>query len=138
MTENSEHASEDFDFDAMSWEQLSEAATATAADLSTKALLVGVPFVIIDVEFRDSDEVDKDTGEVSTYAVVKLITKAGEKRSFIDSGSGIYDQLRTLYRLRPETMGQPLLCGNGLRVSKYVHPEHGESETYYLNTAAQR
>lgn len=137
MTENSQPAS--VDFDGMSFEQalaLASAEGINAAELSTKAMLVDLPFIIHEVTFATGEVVDEVTGEMKEFGTFKVLTQDGRQLSFLDGSSGIYEQIKTLHKNRPEAVGKPIVCKRGLRRSVYDHPEFGPSVTYYLNTSA--
>lgn len=137
MTESNQPASSDFD--GLSFEQALELANnegINAAELSTKAMLVGLPFIIMDVTFATGDVADMTTGELKEFGTFKVLTQDGRQLSFLDGSSGIYEQIKTLHKNRPEAVGKPIVCKRGLRRSVYDHPEFGPSVTYYLNTSA--
>lgn len=104
-----------------------------------KGQLVGVPLVVMSVTFSEGEYVRADgSGQKikGTFATLRIVTKDGRKLILNDGSTGICAQLQELYERRPAVAGQPILCAKGLRVSEYVHPEHGAAKTYYLDTSA--
>lgn len=93
-----------------------------------KAVFVGVPFVIM-----RADRHVKDNGR---FWSLHIVTKDGRKVIINDGGTGIAAQLDALYDNHPDMQGKPMMVRRGLRVSNYVHPEHGPSVTFYLDTSA--
>lgn len=93
------------------------------AEMVDKANLVKVEFLILDVNFIRSEE------GVLKFVSVLIMNRAGNKARFNDGGTGVMKQLD---ELREQGITGGIYCKNGLRVSHYVHPVHGESVTYYL------
>lgn len=93
--------------------------------LMEKESLIGVPFLCYRFEFRESDK-----GRNREYVSVYIVTEDDRRLVINDGGTGIYEQAKEWTDRTHKTGG--LLCRNGLRVSKYDHPEFGESETFYL------
>lgn len=105
-------------------------------DKAAKKTLIGVPFLVLSVSFHDGDFKDEN-GDFTQFASLRLVTRDGKKLVLNDGGTGIPEQIKTLWKMRPETTGKPILVHRGLRVSEYDHPIHGKSETFYLDTSAQ-
>jgi hypothetical protein len=126
------------DFDGLSFDDAVSLALETgavnASELSVKNMLVGLPFIITSVEFQEGTNVNDETGEMKTWVSCKVLTKDGQRLSFIDGSTGVHDQIKALHYKMPETVGKPLVCMKGLRRSDYTHPEHGPSTTFYLDT----
>lgn len=99
--------------------------------LDNKDRLCDVPFLILSVSFPEGDYRNPDTGEMSHFAVVRLVTQTGDRFVVTDGGHGIYSQLDEFVVRSGRTGG--ILVKGGLRKSEYDHPEHGRSVTYYLN-----
>lgn len=97
-------------------------------DTKNKGQLIGVTFFILSAQFSQGDN-----GE---FVSCRIVTKDGRKLILNDGGTGIYEQLKTLWTVKPAAYGQPVLVRKGLRESRYNHPEHGPSVTYYLDTSA--
>lgn len=106
-------------------------------DKSQKKTLIGVPFIVLSVSFHTGD-IKKDDGTYGEFASLRIVTKDGKKFVLNDGGTGIPEQIKTLWKMRPETMGKPILSHKGLRVSEYDHPQYGKSETFYLDTSANQ
>lgn len=112
-----------------------------------KDLLVGIPFMILDFRFNESEYGDQ-------YVTVSCMTKANEKLIFNDGSSGVRDQLFNL-KDRPN---RTFLVPHGLRKSQYdicadclrPHPttrdvcshctssnnERKSGSTFYIDTSA--
>lgn len=96
-----------------------------------KSPYIGVPFLIMKADKNPSEK-----GERGYFYSLHCVTKDGRKVIINDGGSGIAEQLDTLYAKHPEMVGKPMLVRKGLRSSNYTHPVHGPSVTYYLDTSA--
>lgn len=101
-----------------------------------KNAYVGIPFIVMRADKNLSDMLDPETGEKRVFWSLHCVTRDGRKVIINDGGTGIGAQMTELYRRHPEMTGKPLLVKKGLRVSNYVHPVHGPSVTYYLDTSA--
>lgn len=88
-----------------------------------KTRLIGVPFIILSMDFNEGDQ-----GPFVSFLVV---TKDNAKYVVNDGSSGIYAQLDEWY-LRTSKAGGIVVEG-GLRKSDYVHEVYGPSTTFYLN-----
>ena len=101
-----------------------------------KAAFIGTAFVILNtdknVSYRRNDE-----GELLEFWSLHIVTKDGRKAILNDGGTGIAAQLTELYNRHPELLGKPMLVKRGLRVSNYVHPTAGPSQTFYLDTGGK-
>lgn len=97
-------------------------------DNKDKRTLIGAGLIVLSVSFHDGDH-----GE---FASCRIVTQDGRKLVVNDGGTGIYEQIKMLHKMRPQTIGQPIMVRKGLRESRYDHPEHGASVTYYLDTSA--
>lgn len=106
-------------------------------DKAAKKTLIGVPFLVLSVSFHDGDYKDED-GNFTQFASLRIVTRDGRKLVLNDGGTGIPEQIKTLWKMRPQTTGKPILVHKGLRVSEYDHPTHGKSETFYLDTSASQ
>lgn len=98
-----------------------------------KVQLIGVPFVIVEWQFRNGDN-----GE---YVSALIVTAKDEKLILNDGSTGIRDQLRKVTDARIDRgqayPQQGLACEKGLRVSKYTYTdaktgEDRPAETFYL------
>ena len=101
-----------------------------------KAIFVGVPFIIIRADLHASSDAFNEDGTPKRFWSLHVVTQDGRKAIINDGGSGIAAQLDVLYEKHPEMRGKPMLVRRGLRVSNYVHPVHGQSTTFYLDTSA--
>lgn len=106
-------------------------------DKASKKSLIGVTFIILEVGFHTGD-FKREDGENGDFASLRIVTKDGRKLVLNDGGTGIPEQIKTLWKMKPETAGKPIFVPKGLRVSEYDHPVHGKSETFYLDTSAQQ
>lgn len=104
-------------------------------DNKNKTQLIGVPFIILSVSFHAGDHTRED-GEKGEFTSLRVVTKDGRKLVINDGGSGIYEQMKMLHKMRPESVGKPIVVHKGLRVSEYDHPQYGPSKTFYLDTSA--
>lgn len=104
--------------------------------VDNKNALIGVMFIVLEVGFHTGD-IKKDDGTYGEFASLRIVTKDGRKLVINDGGTGIPEQIRALWKHKPETIGKPIMVPKGLRVSKYDHPQYGSSETFYLDTSAQ-
>ncbi len=95
-------------------------------DKAGKASLLDVLFLIVEWTFSEGDQ-----GE---FVSMRIVARDGRKLIVNDGGTGIYAQLRELTDRTDKQVG--LVVKRGLRKSDYIHPEHGASTTYYLNTSA--
>lgn len=102
-----------------------------------KDALVKVPFVVLAASFSEGDYKRED-GTVGTFVSIRLVTEDGRKLVMNDGSTGIHDQIKMLHQQRPETIGKPILCRNGLRVSEYDHPQYGKARTFYLDTSGRK
>lgn len=83
-------------------------------DRATKEALVGIPFLILEYGFTESDQF----GEGREYVWVRAIRADNEERvAFSDGGTGIYVQLKELAEATNQYGG--VMCRSGLRVSEY-------------------
>lgn len=101
--------------------------------LDDKSKLVGEPFIIISYSFPEGDY-RNETGEMSHFAVLRLVTKHGDRYVITDGGHGIYSQLDE-FHVRSGRQGG-LLVNGGLRRSDYETEVNGQMQpatTYYLN-----
>jgi hypothetical protein len=99
------------------------------AVLDDKNRLLGVAFIAVKID-------QHATGDHGPFTSLHVVTQDGRKYIINDGGTGIHGQITELYSRKPELIGLPLLVRQGLRRSDYVHPEHGPSVTFYLNTSA--
>lgn len=97
--------------------------------LDNKALLEGVPFIVLAYDFHQGSF--KRNGEPAYFASMVIVTADGKKYIVNDGGSGIYQQLEE-HSVRAKKRGGLRVKG-GLRVSRYEHPVYGDAETFYLN-----
>lgn len=104
--------------------------------VDNKSSLIGVMFIVLEVGFHKGD-IKKDDGEFGEFASLRIVTKDGRKLVINDGGTGIPEQIKALWKHKPETIGKPIMVPKGLRVSQYDHPQYGKSETFYLDTSAQ-
>ena len=102
-----------------------------------KGMLIGVPFIILAANFTEGDYLRED-GTKGTFVSCRIVTQDGRKLVLNDGSTGIHDQIKMLWSMKPETQGKPIVCRNGLRVSEYDHPEHGKASTYYLDTSGKK
>lgn len=101
--------------------------------LDNKDKLVGEPFVILSFAFPEGDFLDEN-GNPGHYAVVRLVTKHGDRLVLTDGSHGIYQQLEDFHIRSGRTGG--LLVSGGLRKSEYKTEVNGVMQravTYYLN-----
>lgn len=137
--------------DVDSWDVLQAMLTDTVGDLVSvseigtgfvvvdKADLVGRPFVILDMLFKD-----KDKDNFGDYVTVRgaLFPEPGAKRDaplqkivFSDGGAGIYQQCSALLRKFGKTGGYA--CAKGLSRSDYTYTDDDGNEnpatTFYLD-----
>lgn len=105
-----------------------------------KAELVGVPFGVTGVRFRENDR-------KVTFAELEIITADGEVLGFQDSSTGVRDQIRDYLVTIKKTAGVEwvdlnLFVPAGLRVSAYdVVNELGQTKkakTYYLTLTPRK
>lgn len=149
-------------FDALLAAQADNLDVLITRDVTEKEQLVGVPFIITGVKFNpgknNSDFVSleitpqvgdptviNDGGTGIRRQVVQWLTNKG----LIDPGEAVttesgevfsaYDNPIALWRKGQDIAHDPGFDGfnwlipRGTRVSTYNHPEHGESETWYLS-----
>lgn len=88
-----------------------------------KARLIGVPFVILSMDFNSGDQ--------GPFVSFLIVTKDNAKYVVNDGSSGIYAQLDEWF-VRTAKAGGMLVEG-GLRKSDYDHPIYGPATTFYLN-----
>lgn len=100
-----------------------------------KRAFIGTPFIILKADRNLSDLLDPETGEKRHFWSLHVVTKDGRKAIINDGGTGICQQIDELHARHPEVIGQPMLVKRGLRESSYMHPVHGASVTYYLDTS---
>jgi hypothetical protein len=93
--------------------------------LVEKESLIGVPFFVHTFRFNESS-IGKDREFVS----VQVVTEDDRRLVFNDGSTGVYAQAKEFVEQYHRVGG--LVCKDGLRVSKYVHPEFGPAETFYL------
>lgn len=101
--------------------------------LDNKDKLVGEPFVILSFAFPEGDFLDED-GNPGHFAVVRLVTKHGDRFVVTDGSHGIYQQLED-FHIRSGRSGGLVVSG-GLRKSEYKTEVNGVMQpavTYYLN-----
>lgn len=101
--------------------------------VDNKDKLVGEPFVILSFSFPEGDFLDEN-GNPGHYAVVRLVTKHGDRLVLTDGSHGIYQQLEDFHIRSGRTGG--LLVNGGLRKSEYKTEVNGVMQravTYYLN-----
>lgn len=113
--------------------------------LKDKSLLIGVPFIVLNaMAYPSTKGTTRDT-----FWSLHLVTRRGDKLILNDGGTGIAAQMDELRTHQPSlfsvekneddetryVMQRPMIVKSGLRVSRYTHPEHGEAETYYLDTS---
>jgi hypothetical protein len=91
---------------------------------------VGVPMIVVMVSKHASEK-----SENGYFYSLFAVCKDGRKIILNDGSTGIADQLDKLYAKHPEKIGIPLVVPKGLRVSNYLHPEHGKCQTFYLDTS---
>lgn len=99
--------------------------------------LVGMPFLIIGVTFRESDKyTDRETGEPGVYASCACMLPDNTVFALSDGSTGIAKQLNEWINVHGLVVNaqSPLLVAKGLRVSTYDKPELGikGAKTYYL------
>lgn len=99
------------------------------AVLEDKNRLIGVAFIAVRIDIHPD-------GDHGPFTSLHVVTQDGRKYIINDGGTGIHEQVRELYIRKPDLVGLPLLVRQGLRRSDYIHPEHGASVTFYLNTSA--
>jgi hypothetical protein len=102
-----------------------------------KMTLIKVPFIILAANFSEGDYKRED-GTIGTFVSCRIVTEDGRKLVLNDGSTGIHDQIQMLWAMKPETVGKPIVCRNGLRVSEYDHPQHGKSRTFYLDTSGRK
>lgn len=102
--------------------------------LDDKEKLIGETFIIVSFSFPQGDYRD-DNGELSHFAVARLVTQRGDRYVITDGGHGIYSQLDE-FAVRSGRAGGLLVRG-GLRKSEYEYVnDKGITQpavTYYLN-----
>lgn len=101
--------------------------------LDNKDKLVGEPFVILSYSFPEGDYRDAD-GNIGHFAVMRVVTKHGDRFVVTDGSHGIYSQLDE-FHVRSGRKGGILVNG-GLRKSEYETEINGVMQpavTYYLN-----
>lgn len=96
----------------------------TVLDNDDKGTLCGVPFIIV----RTTEHL----GDHGVFHTMFIVTQDGRRLIVNDGSTGISQQLARLFDGRPDLMDRPMIVRQGLRESRYVHPEHGPSVTYYL------
>lgn len=99
------------------------------AVLEDKNRLLGAAFIAVKIDQHPN-------GDHGPFTSLHVVTQDGRKYIINDGGTGIHEQITELYERKPALVGLPLLVRQGLRRSDYVHPEHGPSVTFYLNTSA--
>lgn len=95
--------------------------------IKDKAVMVGVPFLVLDYRFIT----DPDTGR--EYVSVLVMNGNGEKARFNDGSTGVYAQLK---QVNDQYGVIGITCKNGLRKSDYTKEIDGKKEkaiTYYLS-----
>lgn len=97
-----------------------------------KRRLCGVPFLILEWKFNDSDMSDLP------FASATIVTQSGEKLILNDGGSGIRDQLmRVAAKRGPGAALTGLLVPKGLAESNYMYTDESGKErpatTFYLS-----
>lgn len=101
-----------------------------------KGQLVGVPFMIIEWRFNDSD-----ISEGASFVSAAIVTKNGDKLILNDGGTGIHDQLRLVTKVRNDnghaTPQAGLLVREGLTRSDYTFTDAkgkaSKATTFYLS-----
>jgi hypothetical protein len=107
-----------------------------------KAAYIGVRLVIL--------KATCNLGDQGRFWSLMAVTHDGRKVIINDGGTGIASQMDELAVRHPEILRatvlddgkvsanllKPIEVRKGLRVSRYVHPEHGPAVTYYLDTSA--
>lgn len=88
--------------------------------IKDKSVLIGRPFLILQWHWNEEQK----------FVTVHVMGENGSQARFNDGGTGVYKSLRDAEE-RGLTGG--IMVPYGLRVSRYTHPEFGESETYYFN-----
>jgi len=105
-------------------EEIGTGFTVLASD--DKARLIGVPFVILSVDFNPGDQ--------GPFASMMIVTQQGERLIINDGSTGIYAQLDE-WAVRSEVPGGLLV--QGLRRSDYTYADENgvnrPATTYYLN-----
>lgn len=96
------------------------------ADEDDKRSLIGVPMILLDWSFRESD-FGHSAEWVMIHAVERLADGAVKKWIISDGGTGIARELKE-YTVKTGRMGG-LFVANGLRESKYYIDNHKGSET---------
>lgn len=106
-----------------------------------KAELVGTPFGVTGVRFRENER-------KIAFAELEIVTADGEVLGFQDSSTGVRDQIRDYLNGKKTKAGADgwhdvkLFVPAGLRVSKYdVTDEHGRTKTaktYYLTLTPRK
>jgi hypothetical protein len=92
--------------------------------LEDKGRLVGVPLLIVKWNFHP--------GKGGDFVSLWILTQTGERYIVNDGSTGIKEQLQTY---TAETGRNAMLrADRGFSRSDYVHPEHGPSTTFYIDT----
>lgn len=99
------------------------------AVLEEKDRLIKVPFVAIKIDRHEK-------GDHGPFVSLHIVTSDGRKYIINDGSTGIFAQVEELWSRKPQLRTMPLLVRRGLRRSDYIHPEHGASTTYYLDTSS--
>jgi hypothetical protein len=94
-----------------------------------KDSLVGVPFVIVDVQHKESSEYPD-----STYVVVTFLLPDSTTGVFADGGVGIKNQLQGV-EISLDDPSTFVRVDGGLRKSEYTN-QFGPGKTYYLSAHA--
>lgn len=102
--------------------------------LENKDRLTDVPFLILSCSFPEGDY-RNEIGELSKFAVVRLVTDKGDRLVITDGGHGVFTQLSELNERTGRSGG--ILVKGGLRRSDYSYEDaNGVTQpatTYYLN-----
>lgn len=98
--------------------------------------LIGQPFLILTVSFKESDRYTSRDGEPGAYVSCQCMLPDGTTFLLSDGSTGIAAQLDEWVNQHGLVISieSPLYCPKGLRVSTYDKPELGikGAQTYYL------
>lgn len=102
--------------------------------ITEKEKLIGREFAILRVKFNDKGEYDQP------YVTVwgKVLGPKGYCFVFSDGSTGVNKQLRSMAAANKGVLVLPIICPQGLRVSKYSKKIDGKdtpAETFYIDGA---